>query len=419
MNAKKFELELQKAIHLKSVTPKWVSDLYKNDKVSFLQHVPVTELLRRNYTTLIGECSDTDLIPMVNVLYQDKEIRQTIKDNYLLLIQKCKTLGEFKELLRMNYLNNKRYFNDNLEIILGNIPNEYIFTLLTGNGLDKKLIKKRTNFFKEKNQDIINQFLIENKKEYIEFLFFPNKQKSNTIIKNFGNETTEKIEYTKTEKVDVNPKENKETELENLTDLVLDLIEEILNHENLEYKDIKHIGGGAYSEVIKIGSKIIKIGKKRRSYNIPYDKTILQPIIRIDLSKISNLETTIEVMENVDTSIFISKEDLYEFYVSLRERGIVFADIKSQNLGVLLKENKIHWNKNISLDNENRGIQNTLEEETLKPGDIVILDTDYLYKEEDYQKLVEHEKFCWGSPEALEFEDQYQRSKHNKGKKGI
>lgn len=386
MNAKKFDLELQKAIQLKTITPKWILNLYKNDKVSFFHHVPVSKLLQENYQTIIEECSNTDLIPMVNVMYQHEEMKKTIKDHYLLLIQKCKTLKEFTELLMMEYFDNKRYFNDNLTMILGNIPNEYIFALLTGIGMEKTLIKIRKNFFKEENQDIINKFLIENKKEYIEFLFFPNNEKK-----------------TKQEEI--------------LMDLSIDLIEEILAHENLEYKDIKWVGKGTYSKVIQIGSKIIKIGKKRRSYEIPYDKTILSPIIRIDLSKISNVNTTIEVMENVSTNFSLSKEELYQFYVSLREKGIVFADIKPQNLGILLKDNKIYWNKNLSLDNENRGIYHTIQEEPLKKGSIVILDTDYLYTEEDYQKLVNEGKFCWGSKYAIEFEEEYQKQKPRKGRK--
>ena len=386
MNAKKFNLELQKAIQLKTITPKWILNLYKNDKVSFFHHVPVSKLLQENYQTIIEECSNTDLIPMVNVMYQHEEMQKTIKDHYLLLMQKCKTLKEFTELLMMEYFDNKRYFNDNLTTILENIPNEYIFALLTGIGMEKTLIKTRKNFFKEENQDIINKFLIENKKEYIEFLFFPNNEKK-----------------TKQEEI--------------LIDLSIDLIEEILAHENLEYKDIKWVGKGTYSKVIQIGSKIIKIGKKRRSYEIPYDKTILSPIIRIDLSKISNVNTTIEVMENVSTNFSLSKEELYQFYVSLREKGIVFADIKPQNLGILLKDNKIYWNKNLSLDNENRGIYHTIQEEPLKKGSIVILDTDYLYTEEDYQKLVNEGKFCWGRKQAIEFEEEYQKQKPRKSRK--
>lgn len=386
MNAKKFNLELQKAIQLKTITSNWVLNLYRNDKVSYLHHVPVSELLKQNYTTIIKECKDTDLISMVNIMYQYKEMQPTIKDNYILLIQKCKTLGEFKELLRAGYLDNKKYFNDNLEILLGNIPNEYIFFLSTKNKIEKDLVKNRDRFFKEKNQEILNNFLTENKKEYIEFLFFRSDK-----------------EKTKEE--------------ENLIELVVKLIEEILNHENLEYKDIKYIGGGAFSEIIKIGTKIIKVGKKRHNYQIPYDKSILQPIIRVDLSKISNIDTTIEVMENVDTNFFISKEEQYQFYVSLRERGIIFADIKAQNLGILLKDNKVHWNKKISLDNVNKGIKNTYEEEVLKKGELVILDTDYLYTEEDFQKISAKEgMMCWGSEEAFEFEERYQKSKHKKGK---
>lgn len=386
MNAKKFNLELQKAIQLKTITSNWVLNLYRNDKVSYLHHVPVSELLKQNYTTIIKECKDTDLISMVNIMYQYKEMQPTIKDNYILLIQKCKTLGEFKELLRAGYLDNKKYFNDNLEILLGNIPNEYIFFLSTKNKIEKDLVKNRDGFFKEKNQEILDKFLTENKKEYIEFLFFRSDK-----------------EKTKEEEISI--------------DLVLELIEEILEHENLKYKDIQYIGGGGFSEIIKIGTKIIKIGKKRHNYEIPYDKTILQPIIRVDLSKISNIDTTIEVMENVDTNFFISKEEQYQFYVSLRERGIIFADIKAQNLGILLKDNKVHWDKKISLDNVNKGIKNTYEEEVLKKGELVILDTDYLYTEEDFQKIFAKEgMMCWGSEEAIEFEERYQKSKHKKGK---
>lgn len=386
MNAKKFNLELQKAIQLKKITPNWVLNLYRNDKVSYLHHVPVSELLKQNYTTIIKECKDTDLISMVNIMYQYKEMQPTIKDNYILLIQKCKTLGEFKELLRAGYLDNKKYFNDNLEILLGNIPNEYIFFLSTKNKIEKDLVKNRDGFFKEKNQEILDKFLTENKKEYIEFLFFRSDK-----------------EKTKEEEISI--------------DLVLELIEEILEHENLKYKDIQYIGGGAFSEIIKIGTKIIKVGKKRHNYEISYDKAILQPIIRVDLSKISNIDTTIEVMENVDTNFFISKEELYNFYVTLRERGIIFADIKAQNLGILLKDNKVNWNKKISLDNANKGIKNTYEEEVLKKGELVILDTDYLYTEEDFQKISTKEgMMCWGSEEAFEFEERYQKSKHKKEK---
>lgn len=122
-------------------------------------------------------------------------------------------------------------------------------------------------------------------------------------------------------------------------------------------------------------------------------------------------------MENVSTNFSLSKEELYQFYVSLREKGIVFVDIKPQNLGILLKDNKIYWNKNLSLDNENRGIYHTTQEEPLKKGSIVILDTDYLYTEEDYQKLVNEGKFCWGSKYAIEFEEEYQKQKPRKGRK--
>ena len=199
-------------------------------------------------------------------------------------------------------------------------------------------------------------------------------------------------------------------QMDSLYDTLIRLIDEVLEHEGLEYIDIRLLKGGAYSEVLQIGDKILKLGKSRSCYQIPYDETILQPIIRFDLSKISTLPLVLEVMENVSTDVHLSKDELYSFYFKLRERGIVFADIKNENLGILLKDNLIHWNKSISSDNKDKGIDGE-NLSILKKGSIVILDTDYLYTEQDYYQLLDEGKSIWGNDDSRYFEAKYQLEK--------
>lgn len=187
------------------------------------------------------------------------------------------------------------------------------------------------------------------------------------------------------------------------------LIEEILENENLDWIDIDYIISAGFSSVFEIGSKILKVGEERGTYRIPYDKRILQPLIRINLSDLSSdSRGTIEICEKVLTVEDITEEELYQLYKELRERGKIWTDIKIDNLGILLKENKRHWNKNIASSKRAVGyIEDEYfdeDDEILQAGEFVIIDSDFIYDEND--SYIE-----FGSPLAKEFGERYQQEK--------
>lgn len=196
----------------------------------------------------------------------------------------------------------------------------------------------------------------------------------------------------------------------NMAYILEQLFQEILDHEQKDWIDIDYIDSGGYSHVYKIGSKILKVGKERESYEIPYDKRILQPLIRVNLSDLSSTNKgTIEVCEKVERNIEIDEEELYDLYKELRDRGIIWTDVKKKNVGRLLKENKRHWNKQLGNPKKAVGYMEdeefNLEEDHLKKGEIVILDTDFIYYENDL-----HIK--WPNKMGLKFEKRYQLEKN-------
>ena len=154
----------------------------------------------------------------------------------------------------------------------------------------------------------------------------------------------------------------------------------------------------------------MKVGKERNSYKIPYHKRILQPLIRVDLSEFSKTNKgTLEVAEKVDTNIKVSEEELYEIYKELRDNGIIWTDTKQRNVGKLLKDNRRYWNKSLGQSKKAVGYREDeefdLNEEVLRKGELVILDSDYIFLENDPH-------IQWGNPLATQFEERYQLEKN-------
>ena len=195
-------------------------------------------------------------------------------------------------------------------------------------------------------------------------------------------------------------------DLDVLEDAMVKLTDEILINENKKWIDIRPLKSGTYSAVIEIGDKVLKVGLNRTTYDIPYDPRIIQPLIRFKLDKISNLHGTIEVTEKVDTNVKLNNEELYNIYKEIRERKIIYADLKPDNLGILLKDNIKHWNKELSNDFESLGYEKPNCEEILKKGEIVITDTDFIYKEGT-------EHINWGNETSHEFEKRYLKEKED------
>ena len=94
----------------------------------------------------------------------------------------------------------------------------------------------------------------------------------------------------------------------------------------------------------------------------------------------------IEISEYIQPDNLITDEDAYLIYKELRDDGIIWLDAKRENLGRLEKDNIAYFNEPLYVKNETVGyISETLrQDKPLQKGELVIIDTDYLYRENDF-----------------------------------
>ena len=123
------------------------------------------------------------------------------------------------------------------------------------------------------------------------------------------------------------------------------------------FDDIEYIGCGHSSLAIRIGDKVIKVGKEKYDYalNREYNFDCLIPIFYYNSFKIADNEYyTLEVSPLIDNKN-IKEEDVYNVYKNLRDLGYIWNDPKPENVGKIIKD--------ISFKNH-----------LYKKGDIVIID---------------------------------------------
>lgn len=165
------------------------------------------------------------------------------------------------------------------------------------------------------------------------------------------------------------------------------LIKDIINNSHLDKHTTKlsYISSGTSSLVYSIGDKIIKIGKPRWKYKIPYCEYLLQPIINQDFI-FDGYPIHIEITEKVKTldenSLDIKQyndisKNLKKLLLSI---GLSASDLHPENIGILLKDNKIHYNSiNFDVGNDNAtSIINNNNLKILKTGNFVIIDLDLI-----------------------------------------
>ena len=176
-----------------------------------------------------------------------------------------------------------------------------------------------------------------------------------------------------------------------------------MKNENVKFSDITYNGGG-FSRILLIGDKVIKLGDRvTKSFsNNPY---IIAPLLRQEFA-INNEKCFAEVTERVDTSIKPSKEELYQLYKNLRNLGLKWTDIKEANVGRLKKRNIIHWKENLNPTEEVLGLGTKKGKVILEKGELVILDADFIYDENDPNINYTNNK-----PLHDEFEERYQTEK--------
>lgn len=186
------------------------------------------------------------------------------------------------------------------------------------------------------------------------------------------------------------------------------LVLDVMKNENVKFSDITYNGGG-FSRVLFIGDKVLKLGNRvtKKISNNPY---IISPLLRQELN-INNEKCFVEVTERVDTSIKPSMDELYQLFKNLRDLGLKWTDIKAANVGRLKRENVIHWKGPLEPTEEVLGLDPKRGTTILGKGDLVILDADFIYDEND-----QNINYVNAKPLYDEFEKRYQSEKRKKDK---
>lgn len=261
---------------------------------------------------------------------------------------------------RLNEENQKIFLN-----ILAENKCDIPYSEIAYKGSNKQIIYDNLSLFTENSQNLYSlmNFVKDNPSAYSKVKDYINNNPEKTINSIFC-EINKRVEM-------------KDTTLREVVKLI---ILDVLKNENVKLSDITYNGGGL-SRVLLIGNKVIKIGN-RDTKSFPNNPYIISPLLRKELK--SNGESCfVEVTERVDTNNKVSKEELYQLFKNLRNLNLVWTDIKEGNVGRLKKENIIHWRQNLNPTDGVLGLDVKRGETILKEGDLVILDADFIYDEND------------------------------------
>ena len=314
------------------------------------------KIVNDNFIEIFDEIIEDYYIHYIELITGYNELIPKIIEEYEYILNKVKD-DNWASKVMINFLNdNDSKFGEKYEKIVSIMGKTNLIKL-------NSVLKNSPNEFK----DQIDKYYEQNKKEIGKQLILNSTNLINKKLR--GLEYDYPQEY---------------------NDAIIIILDEIMKSENIKFSEIKPKGSGGYSKVFLLGNTILKIGNPRMTYNIPNHRRILQPLVRQEfLDKDNKAFATIEISEAVDTKLSkynITQEDIYLLYKELRDKGIRCGDLKIENLGVLLKPNKTYYkNEAVSPGSIARGFDRNLsEEETLSKGELVILDSDFLYYDKEY-----------------------------------
>ncbi|MBR4110766.1 MAG: hypothetical protein IKK43_03660 [Clostridia bacterium] len=172
----------------------------------------------------------------------------------------------------------------------------------------------------------------------------------------------------------------------NVREMLVLMIQDLVKNEQVAPSEIRHLSKGGFANVFEVGDKVLKIGRPPLAYGIPKNsKRFLQPIVRTVQNSCNALgikqPVNIEILEKCDVSTPPAEEELYMIYKELREEGMIWTDAKKSNVGRLLKSNRVHFKGIEKVHHDNVGFDEDKQVEELGPGELVILDLDFIFKE--------------------------------------
>ena len=204
--------------------------------------------------------------------------------------------------------------------------------------------------------------------------------------------------------------ENDTHSVQTVLDIICLIIEDVCKNERVGIFDVKELTKGAYSSILEVGDKIIKIGWGRGTPRFPNNPYINAMLFRKQFVINKDISFFVEVSEKVDNYSFISDEEVYQLYKKVRLLGLVWIDVAARNVGRLLRDNIVHWREKLPLTDEVLGLDKYRGCDILKKGDVVILDNDLIFDEKDISLL----KKGFNNSNFLDFEKRYQKEKVRK-----
>lgn len=306
-----------------------------------------------------------EITSLINELVEDKNVSKDLKDNLQISIK------------------------DNLENILANsyFTMNTINNLLKFGGLKEEILNKKDN--------IINNIY------GLSVPDFYNYCKNNNFPIELDLDKYISLILKDNQALKYNNSEAAKASNELSVWVVKKVIQEMAEYQGITPFDVETLGNGYYANVFKIGDFAIKIGDYRaNTENIPYSKHLIQPLLRQKLKG----GLYIEVQNIVDTKWYeeLSEEEieevLFQMYVKLRKDGIIWKDIRKENVGRLLKRNTSNLKINY-VENDKNGKRTIKKEEMQVPdstasivgrdgneildiGEFVIIDLDFLMSPE-------------------------------------
>lgn len=237
----------------------------------------------------------------------------------------------------------------------------------------KKLIDNDELSYVIKNFDEISLYNFYTKEPVLEYI----KNNLNRI----SNEDIERINYFLTRSMLEMKYELEDKDINK----VKNVFKDIAKKQDLFLIDIRKIDYGEYSNIYKLGNKIIKIGHNRAVKRIVDNNRILLPdeIFRVK----SNI---IEITDYIEDKSIFTKDEIYEVYKELRNQGVIWLDPTKENLkrvneNIIKLQNEKAKNRDKYPFIKNRRLINR----PLKNNELIIIDLDHLVDERDKAKINE------------------------------
>ncbi len=241
------------------------------------------------------------------------------------------------------------------------------FLLFDLNSEDVKFIEQNVESFAENVTDLISlRKVIRNNPDSL--------KKINSYIDNHPRKIINSI-------VDRVFRQSEKKDRKELTEFLELLVKDICENEHVPISKLDYLSSGTFSSVYKIKDKILKISLSRGTERFPNNPYIIKPLLRKGVN-LDGDKVFVEVTERVATGR-IKEEDLYQLYKKLRDLNIIWTDVATRNAGYLLKDNVISWREELSPEDDVLELSEKRGDDSLKKGELVVLDSDFLFDEND------------------------------------